>query len=314
MSKPIVATDNIMLTQDKLEELERLAALGYTVPDMAMFFDLPVSEFQSDAENSDSKINYHIRRGILVNAAREQMGAMNNAEKGNTQAIHLLSKIRYRKNFEAARRDILYDCEIDEKILHRLESYIESGSTVQLKPGEELYLEAMTLMNSMRRKYGRAKTIKFFCNAPFNLTYSQARDMYEHSINLFYADSKIEKKALRNLKAQQLEDAAKMVLDTAKEPSDFEIYGKLIKLSAEILQLNQPDPPEVPKGTYNRPYRVFTLDPKLIGMDRPDRNILARQIDEIVGATEAEKQKAKYDAGIEEIPFEDMLNEYQEEN
>lgn len=33
--------------------------------------------------------------------------------------------------------------------------------------------------------------------------------MYEHSINLFYSDSKIEKKALRNLKAQQLEDAAK---------------------------------------------------------------------------------------------------------
>ena len=82
-----------------------------------------------------------------------------------------------------------------------------------------------------------------------------------------------------------------MVLDTAKEPSDFEIYGKLIKLSAEILQLNQPDPPEIPKGTYDRPYRVFTLDPKLIGMDRPDRNLLARQIDEIIGATEAEKQK-----------------------
>lgn len=260
------------------------------------------------------KINYHIRRGILVNTARTQMEVMNNAEKGNTQAIQLLSKIQYRKNFETARRDILYDCEIDEKILHRLEAYIESGSTIKLKPGEELYLEAMTLMNSMRRKYGRSKTIKFFCNAPFNLSYAQARDMYEHSINLFYSDSKVEKKALRNLKAQQLEDAAKMVLDTAKEPSDFEIYGKLIKLSAEILQLNQPDPPEIPKGTYDRPYRVFTLDPKLIGMDRPDRNLLARQIDEIVGATETEKQKAKYDAGIEDIPFEDMLNEYKEEN
>ena len=83
------------------------------------------------------KINYHIRRGILVNTARTQMEVMNNAEKGNTQAIQLLSKIQYRKNFETARRDILYDCEIDEKILHRLEAYIESGSTIKLKPGEE---------------------------------------------------------------------------------------------------------------------------------------------------------------------------------
>ena len=314
MSKSKISKDNIILTEEKLEQLECLAALGYSVPDMAMYFNLPPDEFKADAENPDSKINYHIRRGILVNAAREQMGAMNNAEKGDTQAIRLLGKIRYRKNFETARRNILYDCEIDEKILHRLETYIESGSTIRLKPGEELYLEAMTLMNGMRRKYGRSKTIKFFCNAPFNLSYAQARDMYEHSINLFYSDSKIEKKALRNLKAQQLEDAAKMVLDTAKEPSDFEIYGKLIKLSAEILQLIQPDPPEIPKGTYDRPYRVFTLDPKLIGMDRPDRNLLARQIDEIIGATEAEKQKAKYDAGIEDIPFEDILNEYKEEN
>lgn len=306
--------ENIILVKEKLEELERLAALGYSVPDMALYFDLPLNEFQSDAENPDSKINYHIRRGIIVNAAREQMGAMSNAEQGNPQAIQVLSKIRYRKHFDTVRRDILYDCEIDEKIMHRLEAYIESGAGIKLKPGEELYLEAITLMNSMRRKYGRAKTIKFFCNAPFDLTYAQARDMYEHSVNLFYVDSKIEKKALRNLKAQQLEDAAEMVLKTAKEPSDFEIYGKLIKQSAEMLQLHLPDPPEVPKGTYDRPYRVFTLDPKLIGMDRPDRNALARQIDQITGATEAEKQKAKYDAGIEEIPFEDMLNEYKEEN
>ena len=124
---------------------------------------LVIKPIDPATENPDSKINYHIRRGILVNAAREQMGAMNNAEKGDTQAIRLLGKIRYRKNFETARRNILYDCEIDEKILHRLETYIESGSTIRLKPGEEIYLEAMTLMNGMRRKYGRSKTIKFFC-------------------------------------------------------------------------------------------------------------------------------------------------------
>lgn len=314
MSKSVNITDNIILPKEKLEELERLAALGYSVPDMALYFNLPLNDFQADAENPDSRINYHIRRGIIVYSAREQMGAMGKAEKGNTESIQLLSKIRYRKHFDTVRHDILYDCEIDEKILHRLESYVESGSSIQLKPGEELYLEVLTLMNSMRRKYGRVKTVKFFQNPPFDLTYAQARDMFEHAINLFYVDSKIEKKALRNLKAQQLEDAAEMVLKTAMYPKDFETYGKLIKLSAELLQLNQPDLPEVPKGTYDRPYRVFTLDPKLVGIDRPDRNTLARQIDEIVGATEAEKQKAKYDAGVEDVPFEDILNEYKEEN
>lgn len=89
MNKSKISKDNIILTEEKLEELERLAALSYTIPDMAMYFGLPSDEFQADAENSDSKINYHIRRGILVNTARTQMEVMNNAEKGNTQAIQL---------------------------------------------------------------------------------------------------------------------------------------------------------------------------------------------------------------------------------
>lgn len=165
----------------------------------------------------------------------------------------------------------------------------------------------------MRRKYGRAETIKFFCKAPFNFTYAQSRDMFEHSINLFYIDNKIEKKALRNLKAQQLEDAADMLLRTARFPKDFEVYAKLIKLSAEIRQLNLPDPPEMPKDTYNKPYRVYTFDPNLIGVERVDRNILARQIDSITGITEAEKQKVKADACVETIPLENILDEYEEE-
>ena len=74
MSKSKISKDNIILTEEKLEQLECLAALGYSVPDMAMYFNLPPDEFKADAENPDSKINYHIRRGILVNAAREQMG------------------------------------------------------------------------------------------------------------------------------------------------------------------------------------------------------------------------------------------------
>ena len=102
------------------------------------------------------------------------------------------------------------------------------------------------MINSMLRKFGRVKTIKFFCKKPFEFTYAQSRDMYEQAINLFYVDSKVEKKAMRNLKAEQLEEAAEMVREMATKPEDFEVYGKLMKLSAEIRQLNLPDPPEVP--------------------------------------------------------------------
>ena len=236
------------------------------------------------------------------------------AVEGKPESIKLLADIQYSKDFNTARRDIFYGSEVDDKMLHRLESYIESGCTIKLKQGEDLYLEAMTLMLHLNRKYGRAKTIQMYCNKPFNLKYADARKMFEQSINLFYIDSNIEKKALRNLKAQQLEAAADMVLKTAKTPKDFETYAKLIMSSAKMLQLDIPDLPEVPKGTYDRPYKYFSLDPKKIGVDRIDRNLLGKQIDSITGATEAEKQLAKYDAGLGEIPFEEIINEHEKEN
>lgn len=303
----------VSLTDEQFEELEQLAAMGYSNQDIALYFNILYEDFNAAACDPESRVNYHIRRGILVHQAKEQMGIMASAESGNIQAFSALSKVRYQRDFNTARRDILYNCEIDENLLHRLEAYIESGSVEDLKPDEALYIEFLTLMNNMRRKFGRVATIKFFCRDPFNFTYAQSRDMFEHAINLFYIDSKVEKKALRNLKAQQLEDAADMLLRTARFPKDFEVYAKLIKLSAEIRQLNLPDPPEMPKGTYDKPYKVYTFDPTLIGLERIDRNQLARQIDAISGITEVEKQKAKADACIDTIPLENILDEYEEE-
>lgn len=310
-----IEKDVLSLPDDKYDELERLSALGYSESDMALYFTVPENEFKQAAANVDSMINYHIRRGVLMSGALEQMGLLGDAEKGNVQAIQTLYKIRYRRQFEVAKRELLYNLDIDEKVFQRLENYIESGSLTDLKPDEAIYIELLTMMNAMRRKYGRAKTIKFFCNKPFDFSYAQSRDMYEQAINLFYVDSKVEKKAMRNLKAEQLEEAAEMVKEMATRPEDFEVYGKLMKLSAEIRQLDLPDPPEVPKGTFDRPYKVYTLDPSLIGISKPNRNELARQIDSIAGATEAEKERAKRDAGIVDvIPLDEILDEYEEEN
>lgn len=236
------------------------------------------------------------------------------AEKGDIPSLSAYSKMVYRINFNNARKAFLECGEVSEETLTLINSYIESGCSVSLNPGEELYLEILTLMNSMRRKYGRVNTIKFFQGSPFNLSYAKARSMYDESINLFYSDLMIEKKALRNLKAQQLEDAAEMVLAVAKEPKDFEIYERLISASSKIRQLDQPDPDPVAPNTYNRPYKFYTLDPERIGISRPNRLEIAKQIDSIVEATESEKRRARMDSGIENVDFKDILNEHEEES
>jgi hypothetical protein len=78
--------------------------------------------------------------------------------------------------------------------------------------------------------------------------------------------------------------------------------------------LDQPDPDPVQKYTYTKPFKYYSIDPKTIGIERVDRYELARQIDSIKGATEEEKRKARIDAGVEDIIFEDILDEFQEEN
>lgn len=299
--------------EEKFVTLECLSALGYTAKEIALYFSVSESAFESQASNPDSMISYHLRRGKLLARAEEDLALQASANSGDARAISLLSKVRYRKNFEAARRNLIYDCEVSDKTYSLIESYIESGCTDKLKPGEALYVELLSMINSMRRKYGRAKTIRFFQEAPFSFSYAQSRDMFEHSINLFYSDSKIEKKALRNLKAQQLEDAADTLLSIAREPKDFEIYERLITSSAKIRQLDELDPEPMPANTFAKPYKVYTLDPERIGIRRSNRNALAKQIDSIIGATEEEKRRARIDSGIDDIHFDDILDEHEKE-
>ena len=107
MKKSINLEESILtLPDDKYEELERLSALGYSEADMAMYFDVPRDDFSRAALDPESKINYHIRRGVLMSGALEQMGLLSDAEKGNVQAIQMLYKVRYRRQFEVAKREI----------------------------------------------------------------------------------------------------------------------------------------------------------------------------------------------------------------
>ncbi len=304
----------IDLNQEQYEEIERLAGLGYSDEELAMYFDVPKKEFLLAAQDKKHDINYHIKRGVLIAKAKEMLNVSKSAEGGNITAIQQLGKIRYQQEFELVKKKFLYTSDISADLLHKLEGYIQSGCKTDISSDESIYIEVLTMMNSMRRKYGRSNTIKFFTEKPFEFKYTQARDMYEHALNLFYADSKIEKKALRRMKAEQLEEAAMVVKQMATKPKDFEIYGKLISESAALLQLDQPDPPEVPAGTYDRPYKVYSLDPTIIGLPAINRNALAKQIDAIEDLDEADRERVKGDAMINDVlPLDEMLDEYEEE-
>jgi len=186
--------------------------------------------------------------------------------------------------------------------------YIETGSKSNLTEEEIEYLDVLVKMNSMRRRYGLNETIVFFTKPPFNISMYRSKQMFEESINLFYSDEIIDKRAARNLKAEQFEQAAQLALEAAQSVKDLEIYRALLWDSYKARQLDQPDPLEIPKELYQRPIKIYTLRPDQAKLPDIDRNALAKEIDELP-ETESNKRKWKQEAMIDDIDFIEMLND-----
>lgn len=108
--------DYISLTDEEKPELERLAALGYRVADMALYFDRPLKEFKHDADTEGCVVNYHIRRGKLIIKANAAMKLMEQAESGNLTATQQLAKVTANNDYQDMLRQMADD-EVYENII-----------------------------------------------------------------------------------------------------------------------------------------------------------------------------------------------------
>jgi hypothetical protein len=79
-------------TEDHLNELEDLAALNYSVKQIALYFDIPPGYLQNEINDPDSVIHYHYHRGQLVAHATIDRANIQSAKTGNITAT-----IRYDK-------------------------------------------------------------------------------------------------------------------------------------------------------------------------------------------------------------------------
>ncbi len=191
------------------------------------------------------------------------------------------------------------DCKYDQLLI-----YIESGAKGDLPRHLIEYVELLDLIRSMYARYeSREAIINFICSDPYNLSPALASKRFAEALNLFYLDNEIKKKAWRNIYAEKLDRAADLVLKTARNAADIEIYKKIVDAAARMRQLDQADPPEIPQELYDRPYKIYSLDPATIGRKRPDKRLLAKKIDELPDMPETEKDRLKEDALIKTPKF-----------
>ena len=193
----------------------------------------------------------------------------------------------------------------------RLQEYVESGCADRLDKEDQDYYNALYAVVGVYRKYGTEKAVAMLMAEPFGCTRRQARRMYFEAVNLFYLDDGIEPEARRSLIFDNLMKAAQVVLMTARTAKDFEIYGNLQMQAYKVKRLDLPDPPKR-KEPDEKPIKIYTTDTRQIGIPAADRTVIAAQIDALEGISERDRNRLRMDAGVQEINFEEMLNDTQE--
>lgn len=90
-----------------MDELERLASLGYTPEKIAMYYKVNKHEFMFFFMLLESKLKFHYDRGILVQEAKEGQ-SMLDGSLNNATTAQRLDKLRDKIEFQNARDKIMY--------------------------------------------------------------------------------------------------------------------------------------------------------------------------------------------------------------
>lgn len=91
-----------------IDELEKLAGIGYNPEQIAMYFKAPLADFLYHFYKSDSVLKYHYDRGMLIHQAKEGMVMQEAAEAGNSTQGQRLDKLRYQVSFEQHKKRLIY--------------------------------------------------------------------------------------------------------------------------------------------------------------------------------------------------------------
>ncbi len=298
-----------MNSKEKDELLDRiasLAALGW--PDNEIFISEGIDE-----KDVPEEVREAIEHGRLKKRADIEIAVARAAVTGAPEAVKQFNEVVRDKSFSISKLDLFGGPE-DQGAFERIQDYIAGGSRGDLSQKEQVYIDLLTMIYSLDGQWGKRRTVKFLTSKPFSFSYEQASNMYAEAIEMFFANRKVSKEAMRAKMADQYDTLYALAMQNARTTKDFEIAAGILSSKAKVLRLDQDDPQQLPAENYGKQFRVLSLSPEVIGLPRANRDELARQIDGIV-APEAVKKRLRVDAGIDDLDIVKFMdNVVQEES
>lgn len=289
---------------DSLDRIAYLAALGW--PDSEIFISEGIDE-----KSVPEEVREAIEHGRLKKRADIEISVARAAASGTPEAVKQFNEVVRDKSFSLSKLDLFGGPE-DEGAFERIQVYIAGGSKGNLSQKEQVYIDLLTMIYSLDGQWGKRRTIKFLTSKPFSFSYEQASNMYAESIEMFFANRKVSKEAMRAKMADQYDTLYTLAMQNARTTKDFEIAAGILSSKAKVLRLDQDDPQQLPAENYSKQFRVLSLSPEVIGLPRANRDELARQIDGIV-APEAVKKRLRVDAGIDDLDIVKLMDNVAQE-
>lgn len=293
------------LTREQIEELQRFGALEWEPRDIAIYFSFDITQFTAEYNDPESIVTLAITRGRLQALATVDKALLGNAKAGDLPSINHLEKIRREKSFKTSKLDIFGTFD-NEKAFRRVYEYMAEGRTNDLSNNEKLFLDLLSIINSIDRQVGKRAAIKFLIQQ-LGYSYDRAADYYNQADALFYSNRNTTKEALRNKYAELLEDLAHAAKNVATTPKDYEAVSEIIAKAAKIRKLDEPEIQRLPPQMYMRPLRVFSLTTDVIGLPPVNRQEINDQIQRL-NIPETTKSRLRRESLIEDVDIIEILN------
>ena len=170
--------------------------------------------------------------------------------------------------------------------LDDLYEWIETGRSLNVPEELFLYAEILDKIRAMMLRkdiYGNKEAIiKHLVNFDENLKNNRpkANQFYAESIEYFYTQDNISKKAWRNLYAEDLDKAYDLAISLAQSTADVEKASKIKERAAKVRALDQEEPEKLPDNFFTRPNKIYTIDMDKFELGNVNRTELEIWIDE----------------------------------
>lgn len=202
----------------------------------------------------------------------------------------------------------LRDIELDE-----IYDFVENGIPSENKSDTMLYMLEMEKVRGMYLRLKQFPSKDHIINHLVKIDgYSRyfASKLYSQAMEYFYCDTIISKAAWRNIYADKMEKVINFAIRTMKDASDASKVGKMIADLGKLRQLDQPDMDDLPSELFDRPFKLYTMNPEDVGIPKANRREIAAFIDGLPELTELERETIKREAGV--LPHKAFLDKFED--